>query len=215
MKPEDALIVFAKMPLPGAVKTRLGKTLGMEKAATLYKEFADHAFELARACAEDGIGVYVFYAPGTDAAEMARWVALSSCMYAEQEGESLGERMQSAFQYTFHRGARRTVIIGTDVPELEMPVLRNALGLLVDHQVVIGPSTDGGYYLLGMQTPLKELFEGIVWSSNDVLQGTVERLKSLRLHYTLLSELADIDTESDYRAYLRRKHRNSSSLATQ
>jgi len=123
--------------------------------------------------------------------------------------------MRSAFQYTFHRGARRTVIIGTDVPELELPVLRNAFGLLVDHQVVIGPSPDAGYYLLGMQTPLKELFGGIVWSSNDVLQGTVGRLESLRLQYTLLPEVPDIDTESDYRAYLRRKHRNSSSLTTQ
>jgi rSAM/selenodomain-associated transferase 1 len=214
MKSEDALIVFAKMPLAGAVKTRLGKSLGMEKAATLYKEFAEHAFDLARACAADGIAVYVFYAPGTGAAEIARWVGLSSCMYAEQEGESLGDRMRSAFQYTFHRGARRTVIIGTDVPELELTVLRNAFGLLVDHQVVIGPSPDAGYYLLGMQTPLKELFWGIVWSSNDVLQRTVGRLESLRLQYILLPEVSDIDTESDYKAYLRRKHRNSSSLTT-
>ena len=86
--------------------------------------------------------------------------------------------------------------------------------MLEDLKAVIGPSTDGGYYLLGMQAPLKELFEGIVWGGSTVMDVTEAHLKTLGLSYALLPELADIDTEADYRAYLERRDRNASSSTT-
>jgi len=214
MRADRALIVFAKPPRPGGVKTRLGETLGMDRAAAVYRECAEHAFALARACAREGILVHLCATPGADEEEMRRWVGCGGCLFSEQKGETLGERMRSAFLAAFEGGARRAVIIGTDVPELELPVLLGAFGMLEEFQAVVGPSTDGGYYLLGMQAPLKELFEGIAWSSSAVMSGTEARLKALGLHYALLPELADIDTEADYRAYLERSARNASTDTT-
>lgn len=214
MRPDRALIVFAKPPRPGGVKTRLGGAVGMDRAAAIYREFAEHAFGVARACAEEGILVHVFRTPGADEEEMRRWLGCSWCLHREQKGESLGDRMRSAFLDVFEGGARRAVIIGTDVPELELPVLREAFTMLEEFQAVIGPSTDGGYYLLGMQAPLKELFEGIAWSGSTVMDDTGAYLKALGLSHALLPELADIDTESDYRAYLERRGRDASSDTT-
>jgi len=214
MKPDRALIVFARPPRRGGVKTRLGRAIGMDRAAAIYREFAGHAFGLARACVEEGVLVHVFVAPGADEEEMRRWIDCSRCLYREQKGGSLGDRMRSAFLEVFEGGARRAVIIGTDVPELELPVLREAFAMLEDFKAVIGPSTDGGYYLLGMQAPLKELFEGIVWGGSTVMDVTEAHLKTLGLSYALLPELADIDTEADYRAYLERRDRNASSSTT-
>jgi rSAM/selenodomain-associated transferase 1 len=214
MRPDRALIVFAKPPRVGEVKTRLGETIGMEKAAAIYRQFAEHAFGLARGSAEEGTLVHLFYTPGAGEEEMSRWLGASGCLYREQVGETLGERMRSAFLDVFKGGAHRAIIIGTDVPELEMPMLRGAFAMLEEYQVVVGPSSDGGYYLLGMQAPLKELFEGIDWSTSAVMESTEARLKALELRYTLLPELADIDTEPDYRAYLERRGRGAASGTT-
>jgi rSAM/selenodomain-associated transferase 1 len=113
--------------------------------------------------------------------------------------------MRHAFEVTFAEGSERTVIIGTDVPELEVPTIEQAFSTLFSHDVVIGPSTDGGYYLLGMNTPTRELFDGIVWSSSTVFRDTLQRIQRLHLSFAQLDELADIDTSADYDAYLIRK----------
>ncbi|MEO8167669.1 MAG: TIGR04282 family arsenosugar biosynthesis glycosyltransferase, partial [bacterium] len=101
-------------------------------------------------------------------------------------------------------GAKRTVIIGTDVPELSASIIESAFHQLNDHDVVLGPSTDGGYYLLGMKPPVKEVFDGIEWSSEKVYAQTVKCLQTSRLSYARLPEFADVDTEEDYRQYLAR-----------
>ncbi len=198
-----ALIIFAKLPRPGEVKTRLGKSIGMKESARIYDQFARHAFTLADTVKSKGVSDYVFFTPGPRAGEVATWVD-RPFLFVEQEGENLGERMRNAFVRTFDDGAQRTVIIGTDVPELNASIIESAFHQLADHDVVLGPSTDGGYYLLGMKPPVKEVFDGIEWSSEKVFAQTVKCLQTSLLSYARLPEFADVDTEKDYRQYLAR-----------
>ncbi|MFN0158013.1 MAG: TIGR04282 family arsenosugar biosynthesis glycosyltransferase [Bacteroidota bacterium] len=206
----QALIIFAKLPRAGHVKTRLGKAIGMSAAAEIYKLFAEHAFTLGRQLLKKEIKVYVFYDPPASVDEVRTWVG-PLFRLIPQEGTTLGDRMRRAFEYTFATGSSRTIIIGTDVPELDLLTLESAFVRLGKDDVVVGPSSDGGYYLLGMNAPTKELFDGVHWSSESVFHETIERLHRLNLSFAELAELADIDTISDYRAYQDRtrdvKHR--------
>jgi rSAM/selenodomain-associated transferase 1 len=198
-----ALIIFAKLPRVGEVKTRLGESIGMERAVEVYKQFAEHAFSLADELHSLGVLVYIFYAPGATKNDVKNWVG-RPFHFAQQHGESLGERMKNAFNKTFADGAMRTVIIGTDVPELDAIAIRSAYEMLSTHDVVIGPSTDGGYYLLGMNAPTKNVFGGITWSVETVLQQTLTKVQSLQLSHLLLPTFSDIDTDDDFREYLSR-----------
>ncbi len=200
---ERALIVFAKLPRPGMVKTRLGMAIGMEEAARVYETFAHHAFGVADKLLSEGARVYLFHSPEALEQEIRSWVG-RDFVFASQVGTTLGERMLHAFELAFRGGASRAVIIGTDVPDLRRDIVARAFQLLDAVELVIGPSTDGGYYLLGMKPPLKELFDGIAWSTDGVLQQTISKAEALRLSYTLLEELMDIDTLEDYQTYLQR-----------
>lgn len=200
----SALIIFAKLPRAGEVKTRLGESIGMEQAAKVYKEFAEHAFTLADGVNAKDIVVYIFYAPGASEIEIKQWVG-RPFHFIEQRGNSLGDRMRNAFDRTFADGATQTVIIGTDVPELDARTLHSSFAYLTSHDIVIGPSTDGGYYLLGMNVPTKDVFDGIVWSSSAVTETTLARIEAGNYSFALLPVLSDIDTEEDYRAYVQRR----------
>jgi uncharacterized protein len=196
----QALIIFAKLPMPGEVKTRLGKEVGMAEASEIYREFAQHVFWIGDQLAATGTRIYLFYDAMAKEQDIRAWIK-HLFVFATQSGESLGERMQRAFDKAFMEGADRSVIIGTDVPELETATVLNAFDRLDSHDVVIGPSTDGGYYLLGMNGPTKEIFNGIKWSTDSVYRETAKRLDSLSLSYSVLPELADIDTKEDYTRY--------------
>ncbi len=199
-----SLIVFAKLPRAGEVKTRLGQSIGMKEAAEVYKRFAEHAFTLADELQSGGVSVYVFYAPGASAEEIRSWVG-RPFTFIQQEGATLGERMKSAFERTIQDGFEQTVIIGTDVPELDAPVIHSAFQSLFSSDVILGPSTDGGYYLLGMKPPAKNMFEGIDWSTEYVFQQTIDKVKTLHLSFATLGELADVDTIEDYKSYVARR----------
>jgi uncharacterized protein len=203
---EHALIIFARLPREGEVKTRLGRSLGMDVAARIYREFAEHAFSLGEQLATMGKRVYLFFDPLASEAEMRRWTG-HAFVHLPQGGITLGDRMQNAFDETFRRGSTCSVIVGTDVPELDVTAIHHAYELLTVHEVVIGPSTDGGYYLLGMKAPTKDLFRGITYSTDGVFKQTLARAGELRLSVSLLDELADIDTKEDYELYLHRKGR--------
>ncbi len=150
----------------------------------------------------------MFYDPGARADAVRTWIG-PLFQLSTQQGEKLGDRMRKAFEVTFAEGSKRTIIIGTDVPELDFPTLECAFETLVRHDVVIGPSNDGGYYLLGMNAPVKELFDGVAWSSETVYRETIRRLHRLNLSFAQLNELADIDTITDYKAYQDRMHREA------
>jgi uncharacterized protein len=204
MMVEQALIIFARLPREGEVKTRLGRSLGMDVAANIYREFAEHAFSLGGQLAAAGKRVYLFFDPLASKEEIGRWTG-HAFVHLPQEGITLGERMQNAFDETFRRGSTCSVIIGTDVPELDVTTILQAYDLLIAQEIVVGPSTDGGYYLLGMNAPTKDLFRGVTYSTDTVCMQTLARAGELRLSVALLDALADIDTKEDYELYLQRK----------
>ena len=199
-----ALIIFAKLPRPGAVKTRLGASVGIGAASKVYAEIAEHAFSVGERLAATGMDVYIFYEPAANEEEIRFWIK-RPFTFMPQHGQTLGDRMQHGFEHTFSSGAARTVIIGSDIPELSVHTIELAFAALDRYDVVLGPAADGGYYLLGMSAPVKELFGGIPWSTSAVLEKTLQKLREFSLTWSLLPVLSDIDTEEDYHAYLLRK----------
>lgn len=184
-------ILFAKDPRPGQVKTRLHACCTPAAAAALYRAFVLDSIALLRACAAQ-VKV-VAYAPA-GAEEAVRELAGAVELVPQPEGD-LGQRMDCLMRWGFARGAERALIIGSDSPSLPPAYLDQALELLRQREVVIGPSTDGGYYLIGLRHPAGELFAGIEWSTGKVLQQTLERLGGRSLG--LLPPWYDVDTPQD------------------
>ncbi len=194
----NALILFVKYPTPGRVKTRLGRTIGMELSARLYRMFAETSFAIADELSKNSTRVYVWFAPGGEASAIQSWVGREHFVYAEQRGDSLGDRMRYAFQETFRQGATNAVILGTDIPELEGSLVAQAFETLQQYHAVLGPSTDGGYYLLGMAAPGHDLFDGVPWSTPEVFPATLRLLEKHHATVAFLPTLSDIDTVEDY-----------------
>ncbi|GAC1380996.1 MAG: hypothetical protein NVSMB30_28790 [Hymenobacter sp.] len=136
--------------------------------------------------------------PEPTATEAQDWLALP--VRCQAPGD-LGERMAAAFAAAFEAGARRVAIIGTDCPGLRAAHLTQAFAQLADHDVVLGPATDGGYYLLGLRQPCPELFQNKAWSTASVLPDTVAEAERLGYRVALLPELRDVDTAVDLVAW--------------
>jgi hypothetical protein len=191
------LALFLKEPRAGAVKTRLIPALGAPGAAALYRALA----EAVVAATRPGPGDYerlFFFAPAEAHAAMSAWFPGEA--WIAQEGPDLGARMSSAFDEAFRRGADRVAIVGTDVPGLTRDDIAAALASLEDHDLVLGPARDGGYYLIALARPRPALFQGIAWGTGSVLAATMERAASLGLSVRVLAERRDIDTLDDVRA---------------
>ncbi len=136
---------------------------------------------------------YLYYAGGIENDD--EWN--TACYKAEQQGEALGERMKHAFADVFENGHQKVVIIGTDCPQITASIIRDAFDCLTEKEVVIGPSFDGGYYLLGMKRLQADLFRNIAWSTASVFDDTIARCNELQLSYALLPALPDVDREED------------------
>lgn len=191
-----ALIIFAKMPLPGAVKTRLSPPLTPAEAASLY-----HCMLLdtiAMASSLTGIGPFIFFQDDPGAADYFNALA-PEIISAPQKGNDLGERMHSAFSGIFDRGFTQAAIIGTDSPDLPPEFVLKAFSLLESDRtdVVFGPAVDGGYYLLAMKRIWRELFNGLPWSSAGLLEASLARATEIHLGASMLPTWYDIDTAAD------------------
>ena len=195
----NTVITFCKYPVEGKVKTRIAKTIGNEFAVKLYKMFAEHTFGVLSKT--DSIAPYIFFTEKDDRGKIEKWTRAEFPLEL-QSGNDLGERMYNAFNKAIERGSVNTIIIGTDIPDISSVIIKRALKALENSDVVIGPSNDGGYYLLGMKKLYKDLFIGIEWSRNSVLRNTIEKLNNLNLSYSMLPELIDIDTEEDLKMWL-------------
>jgi rSAM/selenodomain-associated transferase 1 len=187
-----AVIIFARNPVPGKVKTRIAQTMGDEKALSIYKELLQHTMNETKQLAVDK---YVFYADYINANDV--W---DNIIYKKelQQGDELGERMKNAFEALFAAGYERVVIIGTDCYERG---LAEAFELLLQRELVIGPSHDGGYYLLGMTKLFDPLFKCKNWSTETVYKQTLEDIQQLKISYKQLPVLSDIDTAEDWINY--------------
>ena len=193
----DLLLVFLKAPRPGAVKTRLASRLGSDAAAELYRALAEAEVHATRPAGGEYDRLLCFTPPDAHA-EMEGWFPGEQLL--AQQGADLGERMARAFDEGFRRGAPRVAIIGGDVPWVSRSDVAEAFRSLADHDVVLGPARDGGYYLLALARPQPGVFRGIAWSTPSVLAATVERAEALGLSVRLLEPLPDIDTVEDVRS---------------
>ena len=192
---KQALIIFVRNPVPGKVKTRLAKTVGNEQALIIYKELLRYTHEITQTLPCDK---YVFYADGITEKDI--W---ENDIYRKliQTGDDLDARMQSAFEVLFNKGYQNICIIGSDCYELTKDIIKKAFEELQQYAVVIGPTADGGYYLLGLSRMLPPLFYNIEWSTGKVLEQTISACITSNNSHTLLPLLHDIDDEQDWIRY--------------
>lgn len=189
---DQALLLFAKVPRPGAVKTRLTPVLSPSEAARLYTAFLRDALRQVRPLEVD---VHLYFAPPLPEDSLG---LPSEVRVHEQEGEGLGPRMRNAFRETLAVGYERGVVMGTDHPTLPTSFLRRAMGSLqTPHAVCVGPSEDGGFYLLGMNAFYSQLFEDMTYSHSRVFADTLARAKRTDARLTVLPEWYDVDTPQD------------------
>jgi uncharacterized protein len=184
-----ALIIFAKNPVLGTVKTRLAKTIGIEKALLIYQQLLTHTRHISQMVEVDR---FVFYSDFID--DRDGWIDYRK--YLQVPGD-LGVKMEAAFATVFALGYTKAVIIGSDCYELTTAVIEQAFVQLHRHDVVVGPALDGGYYLLGMKQPHPTLFANKNWSTPQVLPHTLANLTDLQLSHFMLPLLRDIDEEMD------------------
>ena len=187
--PERKLIVFTRFPVSGEAKTRLIPALGAEGAAALQRQMTEHTVRQAR---KTGAQIEIRYTGGTET-KMRGWLG-NDLHYTEQGGGDLGERMTRAFQAHFSAGATRVVVIGCDCPSNHWKNIRKGFQRLETSDCVIGPATDGGYYLIGLRRFIPELFRDIAWGTEQVLKQTLAAAPGKP---KLLPELGDVDLPDD------------------
>ena len=185
---KSLLLVFSKNPTLGKVKTRLAKSIGKEKALEIYKALLK---KTANVLEELEVDIHLYYSDYIEKDDLFSSLAIQK---KRQIGEQLGERMSNAFRESLVT-YDKVVIIGTDLWTLESQDVTNAFKALEHNTAVIGPSADGGYYLLGITEFLPQIFLNKQWGTSSVLPNTLKDLKSIKHH--LLTEKNDVDTFLD------------------
>ena len=188
----NQLIVFIKNPVLGTVKTRLASTEGEEQALLIYQDLLDK-------CLNETLKVdahrYLYYSNSID--EKDNWPSMHYEKRLQKKGADLGGKMSAAFEQLIQDEQIKTVIIGSDCYDLTAGIIQQAFDILEHNDLVFGPANDGGYYLMGMKNYYPELFKKITWSSNLVLEQSLEIAKKKDLSFSLLEELIDLDTIDD------------------
>ena len=194
---DRCLLFFIKDPGKGRVKTRLASAIGDKMAVKLYRRFLlEMLFTLNR-------GTFLFYlcySPENSLDNLKDWLG-DHYLYMSQGGENLGEKMKNGFVEAFSMSFKRVVLIGSDIPDLPLEFIEEAFTSLREKDVVIGPSFDGGYYLIGFKdkTFSPRVFDGIHWSTESVFEKTLKVLTQEGLTVHTLQPLRDIDTVEDLR----------------
>nr|WP_290226107.1 TIGR04283 family arsenosugar biosynthesis glycosyltransferase [Trichocoleus desertorum] len=192
----ERLIIFTRYPEPGKTKTRLIPALGPERAAILQQRMTEHTLAQAQLLqASSAIALEVRFTGG-DRYLMRSWLGTELAHRSQGEG-NLGQRMTQAFQSAFRAGMQRVVIIGIDCPDLDAIILSKAFQELQQHDLVLGPATDGGYYLIGLRRFVPELFQDIAWSTDRVWQQTIAIAQQHHLSVGSLPPLDDVDRPED------------------
>jgi uncharacterized protein len=195
----DRVIVFGRYPMPGRVKTRLIPALGRVGAADLQRQFMEKTLRTVRAYAFNHHARIALCLEGGSRERIGRWLGHGPVV-SRQGGGGLGDRMLNAFERAFQGGCGRVVLLGTDIPELERRHLEEAFDALHESDMVIGPSRDGGYWLVGLKRPA-DVFRGIHWGGEGVLEETLDLAGRLGLKTHFLEPLTDIDTFDDLRSW--------------
>jgi rSAM/selenodomain-associated transferase 1 len=194
----DRLAVFAKYWQPGAVKTRLARGIGAESAAALHRQFLRTLLQRFSAVAAARVLVYSPAERERDFAGLAEG-ARDSWQLEPQSAGDLGQRMAACFQSAFRQGCERVVLIGSDSPTLPVSWITQAFDELATYPVVLGPSSDGGYYLVGASRTVPPIFEDIRWGTDAVWDQTLRRLDAAGIPVALLAAWYDVDEVEDLR----------------
>lgn len=192
----NRIIVFVKNPIPGKVKTRLAKTIGDKEALDVYLRLLEITkTEVLKV--EASKEVWYAWEIGVDDI----WGDVRFNKKVQVEG-NLGEKMKDAFQTSFNEGMDKVVLIGSDCPTLSQKIISEAFGELSKNDVVLGPSKDGGYYLIGMSSYKPQVLTDITWSTEKVMEQTLLKAKEHEISLHQLQVLNDIDNEDDWNDYL-------------
>jgi hypothetical protein len=193
---KECLIIFTRYPEPGKTKTRLIPVLGAEGAAILQRQMTEQKLsEVKKLQSFYPLLVEVHFTGGNEQL-MQTWLG-SSITYKKQSEGDIGKRMAAAFQAAFEEGMNSVVLIGIDCPDLNAKLMSEAFQALNHHDLVLGPAKDGGYYLIGLNKLIPELFRDINWSTEVVLQQTKNIAHKLNLAVAYLPTLSDIDRPED------------------
>lgn len=188
---ENALIIFVRNSEIGKVKTRLSKELGEDKTLDVYKYLLQYTRDVCFPC---NCSHFIFYSSYVHLNDMFDDDTFTKFV---QEGDGLGDKMMNAFAKVFDLGCKKVCIIGSDCYQLQTEGLNEAFDALDQHDVVIGPAIDGGYYLLGMKQLHPELFLQKDWGSSTVLDDTLQAITKASLSFAELQVLNDVDTIED------------------
>jgi len=194
---DRCLLFFVKNPERGKVKSRLAAVIGDESAAKLYRNFI---MQMLSTLKIGDFPIYICFHPKNALKALKEWLG-GQYHYIPQKGKDLGERMRNGFMEAFHMGFKRVVLIGSDIPDLPLEFIEEAFTSLKKKDAVIGPSYDGGYYLIGFgnRTFSSQVFEGIVWGTETVFDRTMRVLRKLGRRVHTLPYQRDIDTIEDLR----------------
>jgi len=194
MSSENLLIIFLKAPRAGFVKTRIAKTLGAENASTIYRALADDL--LTNLEPGKNFKILVMFWPPDGQEEIEQWLG-KKFEFMAQTGGGLGKKISGAFFEAFNKNYQNVILIGSDLPYLKNGDLLGAFNDLETTDLLLGPASDGGYYLIGLKKTCPPLFEDINWSTRQVLSQTLSRAKKAGLSFKLLPEKRDIDNFED------------------
>jgi rSAM/selenodomain-associated transferase 1 len=199
--PECAVGLMAKYPLSGKVKTRLAVDIGESRALAVYRLLLQRAATTVCGLKPSRFQRTVFVAPAVQIDAFRREYQ-GFDRYAVQNGENLGQRMRNALTELLElSNIESALLIGSDIPQLSPDLIDRAHLALHEHDLVLGPTVDGGYYLIGLGEIESELFTGIEWGTDSVLADTLRAADAKRLSVHLLPNLRDLDTEADLKHF--------------
>lgn len=199
---DNCVLFFVKYPEQDRVKTRLATEFGGEIAVELYKNFV---LDMLSTILKLDVPFRICFYPESAGDKVKKWLG-EEYAYISQTGSNLGDRMKNALAKAFNEGFSRAILIGSDLPDLPEALLIEALQSLESHNAVVGPSSDGGYYLIGFSKAyfLPEVFDGISWSTENVYQQTINALESHLSKIHILPQWFDVDTSADLRELINR-----------
>jgi uncharacterized protein len=203
MHDNPAVLVFLRAPIRGRVKSRLAADVGEEAAFNLYQCFILDTIDVVE---KSGYPFFIHYDPPEHEQLLVEWLG-SRNQYTAQNGDNLGSRMRHAFSKVFTDGFKRAILIGSDLPDIPPHIIREAGQALNNCDAVLGPTADGGYYLIGFNAGkfTSHAFEKIQWGANTVYQETMHILEQQRIRVHVLPEWRDVDNAADLRSLF---HRN-------
>lgn len=188
---KEQLVVFVKNLIPGTVKTRLAEDIGMDLAMEVYKELVANTSEVTDKVTVDKAVYYSEYV------ELYDFFNDETYQKHIQQGDDLGQRMLNAFFDSIEDGYEKVVLIGSDIPDISKKIIDDAFAKLEDHDVVVGPAEDGGFYLIGMKNAHKALFEDKTYSHPKVYEELIETIEDVGMSYATTKTLFDLDTKGD------------------